>query len=181
MATQLLRAVVGGLLLCLQPAVSADVNVAPAVCQVPFGFQSQGLRWNENFLMNPSWNVDTWVICPVTFDHGALPDLFVAAVAGSVMGGASTESPSCFFTINSAENTGQLPYRTGNSRALTWTLDFRFRPDTEVWTTSRQINKTLIPGQVGNAQLWAASFFCKLPTGYSISQLRLSRGSNFGG
>ena len=164
----------------LRPALADDVNLAPASCQAPFLYQATGLRWHENYLMNPVWNVPTWVVCPMPFDNDGLPTSFLVAVTGSYMDGASTELPTCFFTVNSAANTSQEPYRGGNELRLTWALDLRVAGGSPLWEARAGISWGSIISALGDDDLWAASFFCKLPVGYSISQLRLTNDSSFG-
>jgi hypothetical protein len=161
-------------------ASANDVNLAPASCQAPFLYQATGLRWHENYLMNPTWNVPTWVVCPMPFNNDELPTSFVVAVTGSYMSGASNDGPACFFTVNAATNTSQEPYRSGNGRKLTWPMDLRFAAGNELWEATARISWGTIVSALGDDDLWAASFFCRLPLGYSISQLRLTNDGSLG-
>lgn len=153
-------------------AFANDVNVAPSACQAPFLDQAFGLRWHESYLMNPASNVDTWVVCPVPIDNDTVPNEFAIGVIGSHMAGASTELPSCFFMVTSAINTTQPPFRDGNNQRYSLALDTS-NLNADLWGAAIDVVKSDVEGAVGSPNLWATTVFCKLPHGYSISQVVL--------
>jgi hypothetical protein len=103
-------------------SIANDVQVAPANCVAPYLDQAFPMRWHENYLMNPTSNIATWVICPMDLDVDVLPVGFVAFVTGGIMSGASGELPSCFFTVNSAVNLLQPPFIPGPAAIYTLSM-----------------------------------------------------------
>jgi hypothetical protein len=152
--------------------IAGDVNVSPSSCQAPFLSQAQGMRWHENYVMNPSWGVNTWLVCPINFDNDTLPSAFVVGVIGSLMDGASSERPNCFFTVHTAVNTTQPPFRSGNDGVLTWPLEFNM-VDPTLWAAGRGISSVDVAGYLGDPDFWAMAVYCRLPVGYSISQVTI--------
>lgn len=155
-------------LLLTPPALANDVQMAPSDCVAPYLSQAFPMRWHENYLMNPTSNTATWVICPVTYDVDVLPTSFVASVVGGRMSGASAELPSCFLTVNSAVNLAQPPFINGPADKAILRMDVQLlSSDPRIWLAA-----VGAPG--GVPPLTAMTMFCKLPPGYGISQLQIS-------
>ena len=156
-------------------ASANDVNVAPSACSAPFLDQAFPMYFNENYVMNPSDNIATWVICGLIFDNDQFSPngLSSVAVTGSEMSGASQESPQCFFTVHSLLNTTQNPYRFGDTRIYTISLPLTSNsPD--LWVAESTINFSQIAAAVGSdPDLWMATAWCRLPSGHSLSGVLL--------
>jgi hypothetical protein len=153
-------------------ALANNVTAAASTCVAPYLDQAVPMRWHENYLMNPSSNVATWVICPMTFTADELTPVFKAMATGAIMDDASIELPSCFFTINTAGNLMQPPFITDNADVYTRSMDTEdsapsWRAVVEVST--QDIVEAISP----DPGVWAVSIFCRLPPGHSISMLRL--------
>jgi hypothetical protein len=156
--------------------VANDVNIAPASCQAPFLNQAFPMRWHENYIMNPTSNpTATWVICPIPFDNDTLPSTFGIAVAGGIMGGASSDLPTCFVTAQNGFNLSQPPYISGPSFKLTSSMTVELLAnDPRVWYGTRGIKRSDWETALVDLDGGAASLFCKLPPGYSISTVLLN-------
>lgn len=155
-------------------SIANDVQVAPANCVAPYLDQAFPMRWHENYLMNPTSNIATWVICPMDLDVDVLPATFVAGVSGGIMSGASGEIPSCFFTVNSAANLLQPPFIYGPAVTYTLSMQVDTLDPYPIWTAGIGVSALDVYAFLSDPNLWAASIFCKLPPGYGISQLLIS-------
>lgn len=155
-------------------SIANDVQVAPANCVAPYLDQAFPMRWHENYLMNPTSNIATWVICPMDLDDDTLPATFTAVVGGGIMSGASGELPSCFFTVNSAVNLLQPPFIYGPAATYTLSMQVGTLTPSPIWLAAVGANALDIYALLSDPNLWAASIFCKLPPGYGISQLVIS-------
>lgn len=152
-------------------SLANDVIAPAAICHATFLDQAMPMRWHEHYVMNPSTNVSTWVICPVTYDNDIVlaVDRFNVAVVGSYMSGASSTLPTCFVTVYSLFNTSQDPYRTGNELKYTRYLPIT-RSGPDVWVAEAPLYYTDIASVVGtDPNLWVSNAYCELPSGYSIS------------
>lgn len=157
-------------------SVSNDLNVAPSTCRAPYVDQAGPMRWHEHYLMNPSSNRDTWVICPLIFDNDILiaPGTYAARVRGSFMTDASDEPPTCFFTANHIRNTTQEPYRSGNNRTYTIHLPTAMGTGGEGWYARAEFFFENIGAAIGvGPNDVYFSVFCKLTSGYSISGINI--------
>ena len=158
------------------PVHADDVNIHPSSCQAPYLDQAFPMRWHENYLMNPTSGVDTWVICPITFDNddwtaGQSLDL---KIVGGVMSGASGSNPSCYFSVHDARNLNQPPFVSGP--ATTFTTAFSgITKSGSLWETATlTIPYDWIASALGTSKNdWGASIFCLLPVGHGISQMQL--------
>jgi hypothetical protein len=155
-------------------SIANDVQVAPANCVAPYLDQAFPMRWHENYLMNPTSNIATWVICPMDLDVDVLPVGFVAFVTGGIMSGASGELPSCFFTVNSAVNLLQPPFIPGPAAIYTLSMQVDTLDTYPIWTAGIGVNALDVYAFLLDPEFWSASIFCKLPPGYGISQLVIS-------
>lgn len=156
------------------PSIASDVQVAPANCVAPYLDQAFPMRWHENYLMNPSTNIATWVICPMDLDAESFSPTFSVFVAGGIMSGASGELPSCFFTVNSASNLLQPQYIYGAASKYQLSMPVAVVPTSPIWYASVPVTTSDISTWlVDSSRYWAVSLFCKLPPGYSISQLHI--------
>jgi len=154
---------------------SDDLNVAASNCSAPFLDQAFPMRWHQNYLMNPSSNGATYVICPLSFDNDILPPLFDIGVIGSWMSGASSTAPSCFFTANAAFNTTQSPFRSGNNAIYKKFMPLAFLDSDDVWVAEAVISAADIAAAIGpSPNFWVASVFCNLSQGFSISGILAS-------
>jgi hypothetical protein len=165
------------LMMPFRMAYADNITIAPSSCEAPFLHQAQAMRWHQNYLMNPLGNSTTWVICPIsTLPFQALyKQDFLAVVVGGYMDGASSQQPKCYFTLHSVLNRSQPPYILGAADKRTWPLD-EAESDTNLWSAGREFSSsdTIFPEPGGTENLlFAGSFFCKLPPGYSISMLVL--------
>jgi hypothetical protein len=153
------------------PMFATDVNVAPSSCKAPFLDQAFPMYFHENYVMNPSDNIPTWVICGIPFDNDLIniTSQTTIGVVGSEMAGASTESPQCYFTVNSLFNTTQFPYRPGNNLIYTTTLPLTGN-SADQWVAARLVSYSDVAAAVGsNPDYWVATAWCRLPSGHSIS------------
>jgi len=158
-------------------SIANDVQVAAANCVAPYLDQAFPMRKHENYLMNPVGNVPTWVICPMDLDADGIPATFSTFLAGGIMAGASGELPTCFFTVNSAANLLQPPFIYGT--AAKYQLSMPVAKHTTIpglWYGSAPVvSANDIASALGiDRKYWAATIFCKLPPGYSISQLSIT-------
>jgi hypothetical protein len=150
-----------------------DSNMAAASCFAPFLDQAFPMRWHEHFLMNPTTGVTTFVICPINFDNdewGNTTSISSVRVNGGIMAGADPSDPLCFFTVNSGTNLNQPPFITGTDQ--TFTVSMPISRNGSNWNARlSNVQISAINAGAGNDKnAWAAAFFCKLPTGYSVSQ-----------
>ncbi len=154
------------------PSAADDLNIPAAACQAPYLDQAFPMRWHENYLMNPSWNRETWVICPMPFDNDALPVAFVVAAIGSYMNDASPTAPACFVSVTASYNTTQPPFRSGNNYKYTQAMPTAFVPDEPLWVAETVIDANVVASVIGpDPDFWVSTVFCKLPSGYSITSL----------
>lgn len=160
-------------------SIANEVQVAPANCVTPYLDQARPMRWNENYLMNPIDNVATWVICPMNLDADVLPVAFSVVAVGGIMSGASGEFPSCFFTVNSAVNLLQAPFIDGPAAIYGRNMQLEVASSTPIWLAGVNVSALDIYNLLSTPELWAASIFCKLPPGYSISQLLITDNLTF--
>ena len=152
-------------------SVSNDLNVAASTCRAPYLDQAGPMRWHEHYLMNPSSNRDTWVICPFIFDNDILvPGIYGVRVRGSFMADASSELPTCFFTANHVKNAMQEPYRSGPNRTYTRHLPSVFGTGGLGWYAVAVFSFDEIGG---DESAWVFSVFCKLTSGFSISGINI--------
>jgi hypothetical protein len=144
--------------------------VPAANCVAPFLTQAVPMQWNESYVMNPTGNQDTWVVCPVPWDNATLPDDFPVFASGSLMSGASSELPSCFLSVTSYRNTTLRPYRTGNNLRFQKAMPTTILDANEgIWgatafTSFNEFGPILGAGVTMNV-------FCKLPNGWSLTHL----------
>ena len=150
-----------------------DLNLPGASCVAPYLNQAFPMRWNETYLMNPANNIDTWVICPLELDNDTFPPVFVVSVVGARMAGAGSILPSCYLAIYNAANLQQPPFISGPgnntlSFALTSSLPV---PNVPLWMSGLGVNLSGAGNVIAYPDLIAATVFCKLPSGYSISTI----------
>ncbi len=160
--------------LCGGAATADDVNVHPASCQAPFLDQAFPMRWHEYFIMNPTSGVDTWVICPVTFDNDEYSsgDSFDINARGGVMSGASGDIPTCIFSVNDEENLDQPGFVSGTRRVYEQALSVT--RSGSGWNGSTTVDyDDIATAVVGNKNGWAMAVRCKLPIGHGVSQIAL--------
>ena len=163
--------IVGGALLSSAwTAVANDVSAPGSVCNATYLEQAFPMRWHENYLMNPSWNPSTWVICPVTYDNDIVPPArFNVGVFGSLMPGASPTLPTCFVAITNLMNTTQDPFRTGNGRKYTKYLPISVS-NSDNWIAEAPLFYDEIAPYAGpNPNSWVVTIYCELSSGYSIT------------
>ena len=153
-----------------------DLNIPAASCVAPYLNQAFPMRWHENYLMNPAGNVDTWVVCPLEFDNDTFPLAFVVSVVGARMAGAGSVLPTCFVSIYTSANLQQPPFITDSSNTKL-TLAMSSNPlltYSSVWQAARAVNLSGAGDVIAFPDQVAASVFCKLPSGYSISTIWLT-------
>lgn len=171
-------------LLALPQAQANDVNVPPSMCVAPFLDQAFPMRWHEHFLMNPSTGTRTWVICPLTFDNDVVTweDPISIRVTGAISSDSSlADVPQCFFTVADRLNLNQPPYVMGPARTYQQGLGtVTNNPIPQIWqatsNTSIAAMRAAIgtdPGISNGAAIndWSSTVFCRLPPGYSLSQI----------
>lgn len=167
------------------PVFANDVTVPPSMCVAPFLDQAFPMRWHEHFLMNPTSGSRTWVICPLTYDNDVVD--WTTGVSVRVTGGISpnvslADVPVCYFTVADRTNLNQPPYITGPSKIYQQGLGtVANNPFPQVWQASGpNVPIASIRASIGtdpavsNAAAmndWSATVFCRLPPGYSISQV----------
>lgn len=160
------------------PVVADDINTAPAACVAPFLNQAFPMRWHENFLMNPLSGTRTWVICPLTYDNDVVdfdPNFSVAITGGITPGANTGDRPVCYMTVNDRRNLFQPPYIFGQQRRYVGGLNTLINsPVSGAWQANGSVTIAALSSSIGigNRNDWSASVFCRLPPGYSVSQIR---------
>lgn len=150
-----------------------DLNIPGASCVAPYLNQAFPMRWHENYLMNPADNIDTWVICPLELDNDTIPAAFVVSVVGARMAGAGSILPSCYVSIYNAANLQRPPFISGpgnNTFTLALTSSL-VTPNVPLWISGLGVNLYSAGNVIAYPDLIAATVFCKLPSGYSISTI----------
>jgi hypothetical protein len=174
-------------LFALPQAQANDVNVPPSMCVAPFLDQAFPMRWHEHFLMNPSTGSRTWVICPLTFDNDVVtwsapqPTVEIR-VTGAISSDASlADVPQCFFTVADRLNLNQPPYVMGPARTYQQGLGTTTNnPIPQIWQAAAITNIAAMRAAIGTnpgtpdagaMNDWSSTVFCRLPPGYSLSQI----------
>lgn len=78
-------------------------------------------------------------------------------------------------TVNDRRNLFQPPYITGQQRRYTAGLNTQINnPVSGAWQASGSVTIAALRSSIGigNQNDWSASVFCRLPPGYSVSQIR---------
>lgn len=163
-----------------QPAWGNDITVAPAACVTPFLDQAFPMRWTEHYLMNPPDGIRTWVVCPLTYDNDVVtfsPEVDVRVTGAIAPGATLADVPVCYFTVSNRTNLSQPPYIDGPAQIYQTGLGTSTNdPAAQLWqATVFNIPRGAIAGATQSSDVndWSASVFCRLPPGYSLTNVFL--------
>jgi hypothetical protein len=156
-------------------ATLADVNVPGLSCQAPNLTEAEGLRWHEQYIMNPrDGDRARWVVCPLAVETLIYPEVVGFWVSG-VKAPGTLEFPVCAFNAVSAFNQ-DIPGFVDNPGASLKTIEpmevvslpgqnwaFRF-------ITSRGFLESAVGDSLEN-QTYSVN--CRLPPGYALQMVSL--------
>jgi hypothetical protein len=153
-------------------ANAAAVSVHPASCVAPFLFQAEKIRWHEHFVLNPSTNQQTWVVCPINVDTDFDGESTTYVGASLVRTkGADTTPAQCFFTAHNAINQNLGEFNDGPD--YTYTI-----PLSNIGVTGSVVAAygSFSPGDIYEDWGPAAadyppsfSIYCRLPSGWGVN------------
>ncbi|MCG6984525.1 MAG: hypothetical protein LJE61_04865 [Thiocapsa sp.] len=158
------------------PAAQADVNVPALECVAPFLNQAFPMRWHEHYLLNPLGNQATWVVCPLSFEHTALPQRFAVAVFGVKQPG-TTQFHRCVVNFIDLFNE-DIPGVSDNPAQNLIASGLMANPNQPGQRWVSVINATIpgvtnaIGGGCGPA-CWTISVNCLLPPGFAVQMISL--------
>jgi hypothetical protein len=136
------------------------------------------MRWHEHFIMNPSNNVATYVICPMNFDPSVVTlnsgGSFSVQVIGGRMDDAGTALPTCVFKVHRNTNLKQGIY-IDRAPTQIYSEGMTSNSSGSLWAASVGVVRTDVSDDLETTSQyeWALSTVCLLPPGYGISQVRL--------
>jgi hypothetical protein len=154
-----------------------DLNVPALACQAPFLYQAEGLRWHEHYLMNPTNNQGTWVVCPLPIESDNMTTQFVIGAFGNFLAGASNESPFCYLNIIDLQNQHLQGFieNPGQRKIYTRLLQTQ-NPVNTLWWVATQVSTADIVAAIGQscvnaADCWGVSVNCYLPVGHGLNMV----------
>jgi hypothetical protein len=155
-------------------ATLADVNVPGLSCQAPNLTEAEGLRWHEQYVINPGGDQARWVVCPLPVETLLYPEVFGFWVSGVKAPGTS-EFPICAFNavgVNNEDIPGFID-RPGVSRKTV-------QPMEEVsdvglnWGFYFVTSRGFLESAVGDRlEFQTYSVNCRLPPGYALQMVSL--------
>jgi hypothetical protein len=146
----------------------------PSSCVAPFLYQAEGMRWHEQFLLNPSDGVPTWAVCPINmyFREFIIPEgMWSVQVYLQHTLDASPTEPACYFTVHSVINQKWGDFINGTRHAYTVALQNSTTPSgitiAQRLVTPENIVTALGPG--ADQYPFHAAVFCALDPGWGLN------------
>jgi hypothetical protein len=149
----------------------------PSSCVAPYLAQAELMRWHENFLLNPSSGVRTWVICPIDMyvsDFVVPQGNWLTQVFLQKSVDASPQAPLCYFTVHSVINQQWGGFISGPSHKYTTPL--QNLTSGEITVAQTTVTPTEIFQALGagvESYPFHVSVFCRLDPGWGLSGVEL--------